>query len=126
MHPRTDFPICCFIGENCDIMSFHCYLDPETVKKMIEMTSSFGRPVLCTEYIARPTNNFFNVTPVLKEANVGAIHFGLVNGKCNFQFYSPKDLPEPKHWKHDIFRSDGTPFDPKEIEQIKKLTGKEE
>ena len=92
--------------------------------KMIAMTSSFGRPVICTEYIARPTNNFFNVTPVLKKANVGAIHFGLVNGKCNFQFYSPKDLPEPKHWKHDIFRSDGTPFDPKEIEQIKKLTGK--
>jgi hypothetical protein len=126
MHPRTDLPICCFIGENCDVMSFHCYLEPEVVEKMIDMAGSFGRPVLCTEYIARPTNNFFNVTPILKEANVGAIHFGLVNGKCNFHFYGPEDLPEPKHWKHDLFRADGTPFDPEEIEQIRKLTGKQE
>ena len=36
-----------------------------------------------------------------------------------------RDLPEPRDWKHDIFRADAAPFDPKEIEQIRKLTGKE-
>ena len=44
MHPRTDLPICCFIGENCDVMSFHCYLGPRW-SKMIDMAGSFGRPV---------------------------------------------------------------------------------
>ncbi len=122
MHERTNFPVCCFIGENCDVMSFHCYENPETVKEMIKLTSSFGRPVLCTEYVRRPANNFFNVTPMLKEANVGAIHFGLVNGKCNLQFFNRKDLPEPKIWKHDIFRVDGTPYDPDEVELIKQMT----
>ena len=118
------FPICCFLGENCDIMSFHCYRKPEEVSRLIDLFADFHRPLICTEYIDRPHNNFFNVTPILKERNVAAVHFGLVNGKCNFQFHSPKELPDPKHWKHDIFRKDGTPFDPKEIEQIKKLTGK--
>lgn len=120
----SDFAICSFIGENCDLMSFHCYRPPEQVTRLIDLFKNFDRPLICTEYLDRPHNNFFNVTPIFKERNIGAIHFGLVNGKCNFQFHSPEELPEPKDWKHDIFRKDGTPFDPKEIEQIKKLTGK--
>ena len=31
---------------------------------------------------------------------------------------------EPELWFHDLFRIDGTPFDPQEIEVFKKLTGK--
>ncbi len=123
-HAYSNFPICCFLGENCDMMSFHCYRAPEHVENLIGLLEPFHRPIICTEYIDRPINTFFNVTPILKKKKVGAIHFGLVNGKCNFQFHSKNELPEPKNWKHDIFRQDGTPFDPKEIEQIKNLTGK--
>jgi hypothetical protein len=121
MHPRTDFPICCFLGENCDVMSFHCYQSPSMVEKMITLFQTFGRPVLCTEYLSRPANTFENVLPLLHKNRVGAINFGLVNGKCNFQFYG-NDLPEPKFWKHDIFRKDGTPFDPRELDVIRSYT----
>ena len=31
---------------------------------------------------------------------------------------------EPKVWFHDIFRKDGTPYDEKETDFIKSLTGK--
>lgn len=123
-NPRFRMPICSFLGENCDIMSFHCYGSPADVEKMIELESGYRRPMICTEYLLRPHNNFSNITPQLKAKKIGAINFGLVNGKCNFQFNKPGELPEPKYWKHDIFRKDGTPYDPAEIQQIKKLTGK--
>jgi hypothetical protein len=91
------------------------------VEKMITLFQTFGRPVLCTEYLSRPANTFENVLPLLHKNRVGAINFGLVNGKCNFQFYG-NDLPEPKFWKHDIFRKDGTPFDPRELDVIRSYT----
>ena len=31
-------------------------------------------------------------------------------------------IPEPPLWFHDIFRTDGTPFDRKEVEFIKEMT----
>lgn len=124
---RRTFPLCCFLGENCDVISFHCYGKPEDVMNRIKLFGQFERPMICTEYMGRPTNTFFDVAPMLKEHRVGAIHWGLVNSKCNFHLPwrpKPEDLPEPKVWFHDIFRRDGSPYDPKEIELIKKLTGK--
>ena len=36
------------------------------------------------------------------------------------QYLKAQDpIPEPDLWFHDIFRIDGTPFEPKEIEFIK-------
>jgi len=35
---------------------------------------------------------------------------------------SPGKVPEPDLWFHDIFRQDGTPFDPEEITLIRTLT----
>lgn len=123
----TVLPIVCFLGENCDVMSFHSYGNRASVKKIIDLFKFFDRPVICTEYMGRPTNTFFEIAPLMKENNVGAINFGLVRGKCNFHLPwrpKPEDLPEPKVWFHDIFRQDGTPYDPKEVELIKELTGK--
>jgi hypothetical protein len=34
-----------------------------------------------------------------------------------------KNYPEPTLWFHDIFRMDGTPFDQKEVDFIKEITG---
>jgi hypothetical protein len=34
----------------------------------------------------------------------------------------PGKLPEPDIWFHDIFRRDGSSFDPEEIKLIKRLT----
>ncbi|MCL2743383.1 MAG: hypothetical protein FWE67_05995 [Planctomycetaceae bacterium] len=124
---RSSFPICCFLGENSDIISFHNYGKPEDVQRRIKLFSQFERPIICTEYMGRPVNTLFDIAPMLKEHRIGAIHFGLVNSKCNFHLPwrpKPEDLPEPKVWFHDIFRKDGSPYDPKEIELIKKLTGK--
>lgn len=126
--PNCKFPVTCFLGEHCDVMSFHCYRSLPWFREMVDVFLEFDRPVFCTEYLERPNdNNFFDMAPLMKEKNVGAFHFGLVNGKCKFHFVRQKisrKIPEPEVWTHDIYRKDGTPYDPKEIELIKKLTGK--
>lgn len=75
--------------------------------------------------MARTNNSTFRKNlPVLKKHKAGAINWGLVSGKTNtiYPWGSKEGSPEPQVWFHDIFRKDGTPFDPKEVEFIKELT----
>lgn len=123
---KTRLDIVSFLGENCDVITFHSYSNEEYVKKFIRLLKPFNRPIICEEYMGRPTSTFEKILPILKKENVGAISWGLVAGKCNFYFpwNSKGGTQEPKIWFHDIFRQSGTPYDPWEIELVKKLTGK--
>lgn len=117
-----------FQVENSDIISYHSYANPFEHSLWINLLKTHGRPMICTEYMARRNNSYFgNIMPLLKEHNVGAINWGFVAGKTNtiFAWDEPRpDVEEPELWFHDIYRKDKTPFDPKEIELIKQLTGK--
>ncbi|WP_205966349.1 cellulase family glycosylhydrolase [Parapedobacter sp. SGR-10] len=122
---RTALDIVSFLGENCDIITFHSYHDPETTKKFIHMLRAFRRPLVCTEYMGRTRGSTFeNSMPIFKSEHVGAISFGLVAGKANFYYPwgSKAGAPEPEVWFHDIFRKDGSPYGEEEIEFIKSLT----
>lgn len=114
--------------ENSDVLTYHNYSNPENHQLWIDLLRTHGRPMICTEYMARRNNSLFqNVMPMLKANNVGAINWGFVSGKTNtiFAWDEPKpNEKEPKLWFHDIFRQDKTPFDAKEVELIKKLNGK--
>jgi hypothetical protein len=114
---------------NSDVITYHNYGSPEEQQKEIDSLRALGRPLICTEYMARPRGSLFtNVMPVLKQNNVGAINWGLVSGKTNTIFAWDKPMPDgsqPKVWFHDIFRKDGTPFSPDEITLIKTLTDKQ-
>jgi hypothetical protein len=118
-----------FIIENVDVISFHAYdHDMQRVKKKIEVLKQYGRPLLCTEYMARVNNNtFFNMLPILKKNNVAAINWGFIAGKTNTIY--PWDCMaeeayhgEPEVWFHDILRQDGTPYDEKEIRFLKSFS----
>ena len=110
--------------ENSDIISFHDYGTPEHMQHTIDTLKTRGRPLICTEYMARTRGSLFgNVMPLLKENNAAAINWGFVSGKTNTIFAWDTPLPdedEPDLWFHDIFRTDHTPFDPAEIEVIKR------
>ena len=86
----------------------------------------YGRPMICTEYMARTQNSTFqDIMPMLKKENIGAINWGLVAGKTNtiYAWDTPLlDVSEPLLWFHDIFRSDGTPYSAEEVECIRLLT----
>lgn len=121
---RNNFPILSFLGENCDIMTFHCYYGPEEMQTFIDIMKQFGRPMVCQEYMGRPRSTFEDIMPILKRENVGAISWGLSEGKCNFhyQWSSKPGDPEPEVWFHDIYRLDETPFSQAEVDLIRSLT----
>jgi endo-1,4-beta-mannosidase len=107
-----------------DVITFHNYNDADNLRKEIKNLKKLGRPVICTEYMASKNNSLFTTClPVFKEEHVGAYNWGLVSGKTQtiYPWGSPKGAPEPKLWFHDIFRADGSPYDPAEAALIKKL-----
>jgi hypothetical protein len=117
-----------FQALNSDIVTYHNYEGPEDHKRIIELLKTHGRPLICTEYMARTRNSrFSNIMPLLKEENVGAINWGLVKGKSNTIYQWNTPIPngeEPIEWFHDVFRKDGTPYRVDEVELIKKLNRK--
>jgi hypothetical protein len=114
-----------FQALNSDIITYHSYDDPEKHKLIIELLKSHGRPMIFTEYLARTRNSrFYNSLPMLKEENIGAINWGLVNGKSNTIYAwgtSVKSGEEPIEWFHAIFGKDGTAYRDDEVGLIKKL-----
>ncbi len=110
-----------------DIISFHNYGDAAHLERMIADLKRHGRPLLCSEYMARTQNSLFQThLPIFKANHVGCINWGLVSGKTQtiYPWNSPQGGPEPSLWFHDIFRADGTPFDPQETDCIRSMTGK--
>ena len=112
--------------ENSDIITYHNYTDEIQHQKAIDSLKTYKRPMICTEYMARRNNSLFsNIMPILKEENIGAINWGLVDGKSNTKYAWDEPIPdgsEPKLWFHEIFRKDGTPYKQNEVDLIKELT----
>jgi len=109
-----------------DVITYHDYETPDKHQRCIDTLRKYDRPLLCTEYMARLRGStFFNVMPLLKKEKVAAINWGLVTGKTNTKYAWDTPMPdgaEPKVWFHDIFRANGTPYDPKETAFIRSLT----
>jgi hypothetical protein len=114
-----------------DIVSFHNYDPPEKFAKEVRWLEQYGRPVFCTEYMARPRGSTFeSILPIAKKLKVGAINWGFVAGKS--QTFLPWDSwqhpyvdRQPAVWFHDIFLTDGKPYRPAEVKFIRSITGKE-
>ncbi len=114
-----------------DIITFHNYSWPEYFKRQVSWLKKYNRPVICTEYMARPVGSTFDtVLPIAKEEQVGAINWGFVAGKT--QTYLPWEswehpyvLSQPPVWFHEVLRPDGTPYRQAEVDLIRQLTGKQ-
>ena len=115
-----------FQVENSDIITYHNYEGPEKHQAAIDTLKTLGRPMVCTEYMARRNNSLFtNIMPILYKENIGAINWGLVAGKSNTKYAWDEPIPdgsEPPLWFHEIFRPDGTPYKQEEVDLIKSLT----
>lgn len=114
---------------NSDVVTFHNYDPPEKMQITIHSLRRLDRPLICTEYMARPRGSTFeSVLPILKKENVGAYNWGFVSGKSQtiypWDSWEKQYTAEPPLWFHDIFRQDGQPYDKKETDLIRKLTGK--
>ncbi len=123
-----NFDLTAYSLNNSDIISYHNYSNPGEHKACIKYLSLLNRPMICTEYMARPNGSLFtNTLPILKNKKIGAINWGFVAGKTNTIYSWGKPIPsgeEPEVWHHDIFRPSGEPYSQEEIDCIKSLTAK--
>ena len=118
-------PLNAFQLQNSDVISYHNYAPEPVHAAEIKYLQVFNRPMFCTEYMARTKGSTFQaIMPLLKKNNVGAINWGLVDGKTNTKYSWEEvltDGSEPELWFHDILHKDGTPYKADEIEIIKQL-----
>jgi hypothetical protein len=113
-----------------DVITFHNYGWPEEFEARIKSLQKQGRPIICTEYMARGAGSTFDGSlPVAKKYRVGAINWGLVAGKT--QTYFPWDswqrpyvLAQPTVWFHEVFKQDDTPYRQREVDLIRELTAR--
>ena len=110
-----------------DLITCHHYGFPDDLRVFLEELATECRPIICTEWMARTHGSKVQTNlQVFKELGVGCIIWGLVYGKTQtiYPWGSEEGTPEPELWFHDLFRTDGTPFDPEEITIFRSLTGK--
>jgi hypothetical protein len=110
-----------------DIISFHDYSWPETFVKRARQMMTYGRPVWCTEYMARGAGSTFDGSlPIGKKLNIGMINWGFVDGKTQTRlpwdsWKKPYTYEEPTVWFHEVLRADGKPYRVAETDLIKRL-----
>lgn len=111
-----------------DVMSFHDYNWPEQFERRAQQMLSYGRPVLCTEYMARGNGSTFDGSlPIGKRLNIAMINWGFVDGESQTRlpwdsWKKPYTFQEPTIWFHEVLRADGTPYRQAEADLIKRLT----
>jgi hypothetical protein len=111
-----------------DVISFHSYALPDEVERQVAQLQQYGRPLICTEYMARSVGNTFQtVLPLFADEGVGAFNWGLVSGKTQtiYDWYSwlTMDPANADPWFHDLLHPDGSPYDLEEVALIRELTG---
>jgi hypothetical protein len=111
-----------------DVISFHDYSWPEIFERRARQMLSHGRPVLCTEYMARGAGSTFDGSlPIGKRLNIAMINWGFVDGRTQTRlpwdsWKKPYTYDEPTVWFHEVLRADGTPYRPAEVALIRRLT----
>ncbi len=106
-----------------DVISFHCY-GQKKMEEAIARCRSYGRPVICSEWLRRTTGNTVADTlPLFAREQVGWYNWGLVAGRTHtyLDWRSKAGDPVPTTWQHDIFHADGTAYDASEIEMIQQF-----
>ncbi|WP_435405535.1 1,4-beta-xylanase [Mycolicibacterium komossense] len=125
--PRRRSVISSIQLDNSDVVTFHSYAEPAGFEARIAELAPLGRPMICTEYMARPLGSTVaGIVPIAHRHNVGAYNWGLVAGKT--QTFLPWDswdhpyLLPPKEWFHDLLLPDGKPYQNEEVNTIRRLT----
>lgn len=113
--------------EQSDIITFHCYDKPQDLENRIKQLQPLGKPMICTEYMARPNGSTFEgFLPVAKKYNIGMINWGLVDGKTQTKYpwdsWTKTYTAAPPVWFHEVFNTDGTPYIKAETDFIRKIT----
>lgn len=115
--------------ELSDVISFHDYGNIDGTQRRIDELKSYGRPLFCTEFMARGNDSTFaGALPQFKRQRVAAYCWGLVDGKSQTKYpwstWQMPELGEPDPWHHDIFHADGKPYREEEVALIRNLAAR--
>jgi hypothetical protein len=112
--------------ENSDVISFQNYDGPQEFEKRVKWLQAFGRPILCTGFLARNQGSTFEaILPIAQKYNIGAIAGDLVQGKTQMwlpwdSWQQPYTDRQPAVWVEDVFESKGPPYRQEEADFIRK------
>ena len=126
-----------FALDNSDVVSFHSYQSYDANIMLLHQLRKLGRPALNTEWLHRISGQRVqDIFPLYFLEHIGCYNWGFVAGKYGtnepaqviWQKYEKDGYDAVKHldftkWQHDLYRPGGRfPYDPAEIEVIKKYT----
>jgi hypothetical protein len=113
--------------ELSDILTFHNYDGPAEFEKRVKWLQAYGRPVVCTGFLARNQGSTMEaILPIAVKYDVGALAGDLVAGKTQRQlpwdsWQQPYvDDRQPKVWVQDLFTSTGTLYLQSDADAIRK------
>lgn len=113
--------------ERSDVITFHNYEQPEAFVSRVAQLKKYGRPLICTEWLARGAgSNVDTILPIARRESIGMINWGFVNGAIQTRFpwdswQRPYTMEPPTVWFHDLLKADGTPYRAREAELFRKL-----
>lgn len=113
------------ILETVDVISFHNYDNiTELAAQTQHLLSTYGRPVVCSEYMARPQQSTFDPNlGYLRNQSVFSFNWGFVSGRSQTIYpwnswtmqYNESSLDV---WFHDVLQKDGKPYNESEYDYI--------
>ena len=99
------------------MITYHDYstLDGVTANLARLRELAVGRPLACTEYMARTVGSTFDpVLGYLRAHGVWALNWGFVRGRSQTVFpwdsWKTPYPAEPVLWHHDVLHVDGVPY----------------
>jgi hypothetical protein len=113
-----------------DVITFHNYEWPEAFEARVAQLKPYGRPLICTEWMARSAgSNVDTVLPIAHREDIGMINWGYVQGAIQTHlpwdsWERPYTLQQPVVWFHDLMYPDGRPYREREAEIFRSLSAR--
>jgi hypothetical protein len=108
-----------------DVQSFHHHGEAQSLRQRIAQLKAADRPMLCTDWLARPACDLRTHLPIFQQERVGCFLWQLVNGPTQTHLAPPGLAgPEPAGWYQDLLGHDGQPYDPAEVELLRDALGR--
>ena len=107
------------------MISYHAYADTPGQLSLLSQLAEFGRPLFCTEWLARHVDSRIEEQlPLFRAQRVSSFHWGLVQGKTQTWLPWP-DIPRNETtallWFHDVLKSYGSAYSEKEMQMVRRL-----
>ena len=131
--PSQPLSVCWQGHDLSDVVTFHTYARPgfETQNRNssgwdflneLDWARAWGRPMLCTEWLARPFGNTISaILPFFERYHIGWFVWGLCAvgpAQLQYPWGWPLGSPAPEKWFHCLLYPDGTPYSAEEILDI--------